>query len=224
MRHAIEQGSPDWYKARLGIPTASNFHRIITPTLKASDKSKLYMCRLICERLTGQSMDDQLGHIEWVERGKELEPQAAAQFEYVEELELEPGGFVTDTDCTVGASPDRLIKGRNEAVEIKCLSMPKHMFHLLYGISPEHYAQVQGQLYVGDFDAVWFYSWHPSCPPYTEKVEPNPAWVEAFKPLLDKFVKDLENETHRALSLGSYSHVSEFSTPFETAYGDSRPH
>ena len=28
---AYPQGTPAWHEARLGIPTSSNFHRIITP-------------------------------------------------------------------------------------------------------------------------------------------------------------------------------------------------
>jgi hypothetical protein len=28
----LEQGTPEWLQARLGIPTASNFGNIITPT------------------------------------------------------------------------------------------------------------------------------------------------------------------------------------------------
>ena len=30
--HEVEQGSGDWLKLRLGIPTASEFDKIITPT------------------------------------------------------------------------------------------------------------------------------------------------------------------------------------------------
>jgi hypothetical protein len=34
--HDVTQGSPEWLEARLGIPTASEFDKIITPTGKPS--------------------------------------------------------------------------------------------------------------------------------------------------------------------------------------------
>src|SRR5262245_64493221 len=77
-----EQGSVGWYRARLGVPSASMFHKIITPkTGELSKQCMGYMYKLIAERLLKQSMDDELGHVRWVQRGKDEQPNAERQFQ-----------------------------------------------------------------------------------------------------------------------------------------------
>ena len=49
-----EQGSEEWFKARLGVPSASNFHRVITPTGKLSSQVDSYVNTLASEIITGQ--------------------------------------------------------------------------------------------------------------------------------------------------------------------------
>ena len=58
--HRIEQGTPEWKKVRLGIPTASWFHTIITPLGKPTDnrERKKYLYRLVAERILQQPMPD----------------------------------------------------------------------------------------------------------------------------------------------------------------------
>jgi len=54
----LEQGTPEWFSARLGIPTASRYKDIVTPA--RGDKSKSYMTylyELLAERMTGESAD-----------------------------------------------------------------------------------------------------------------------------------------------------------------------
>src|ERR1700756_5783410 len=115
----IEQNTLEWYEARLRIPTASNCHRIITPGGKPckAETTRTYMLQLIAERLLGVPSDDEL-KVLMMERGKLLQGDAARQFSEVYGYELEPGGF--HVNAYGGCSPDALIKGRREAVEIKC--------------------------------------------------------------------------------------------------------
>ena len=49
--HPAEQGTPEWTQARLGIPTSSNFDRIVTPGGKATtgDRRINYMRKLLAE-------------------------------------------------------------------------------------------------------------------------------------------------------------------------------
>ena len=42
-----QQGSVEWFEARLGIPTASEFSRIVTPTGKLSAARVTYMGELL---------------------------------------------------------------------------------------------------------------------------------------------------------------------------------
>mgnify|MGYP002740709099 CR=1 FL=1 len=52
-----EQGSDAWRQARLGIPTASQYKRIMTNSGAASEQATAYLAELIAERITGQPAD-----------------------------------------------------------------------------------------------------------------------------------------------------------------------
>ena len=53
-----EQGSREWIEARLGIPTASQFSRIVTPTGQAIKARDGYLAELLCEWVMGEQMTD----------------------------------------------------------------------------------------------------------------------------------------------------------------------
>src|SRR5215470_4541574 len=136
-----EQYSEAWYEARIGLPTASQFHRIVTPTGKPSRQATAYMYRLITETLLHESMDDYLGSVQWAERGKLIEGDAAAQFEFTHNVELKPVGLVTTDDGAMACSPDRLIAGHHAAVEIKCPAPWTHLGYLLDGPGDDYRPQ-----------------------------------------------------------------------------------
>ena len=46
-----EQGTEEWFAARLGKPSASNFGKLITATGKPSTSADGYINQLIAERL-----------------------------------------------------------------------------------------------------------------------------------------------------------------------------
>ena len=50
-----KQSSPEWYQARAGIPTASEFGRLLTPKKLQFSKAgaRSYACELIAARLMG---------------------------------------------------------------------------------------------------------------------------------------------------------------------------
>jgi YqaJ-like viral recombinase domain len=201
--YRMDQGSADWYAIRHGIPTASQFHKILTPTGKLSTQARPYMFRLIAERLLNETMDDQL-RIEWVERGKIEQPHAAAQFEVVQETKLDWVGFVTTTDGRWGCSPDALVDGRNEAVEVKCPAPWTLLGYHLDGLGADYKPQVQGQMLVGEFECVHFYAWHPRMPPFHQVTLPDPLYQQSLRDALERFSDELEHETERARALGMY--------------------
>ena len=55
----VEQRTPEWFAARLGVPSASNFERVITPGGKRSTQVEAYMNRLVADILTGVSEQHQ---------------------------------------------------------------------------------------------------------------------------------------------------------------------
>ena len=65
----VEQGSTAWIQARLGIPTASQASRIVTPTGRLSKSRDGYLAQLLAEWALGETVTDFAG-TEWMERGK----------------------------------------------------------------------------------------------------------------------------------------------------------
>lgn len=202
--HFVDQGTTEWWKLRRGRPTASQFHRIVTPTGLASTQARAYMHKLIAERLLGETIEDDRYHGGWMERGTDLEPIAIERFATLKELTLQKVSFVTTDDERYGCSPDCLVKGSVEAVEIKCPAPWTQVRYLLDGPGTDYKAQVQGQMLVGGWKAVHFFAYHPQMPSaylYTLRDEP---YIRVMAEILDSFCKELDRETNRARSMGVY--------------------
>jgi YqaJ-like viral recombinase domain len=217
--HRVEQGSAEWYRLRLGIPTSSNFHKIVTPAGAPSKQAVKYLYRLVAERLLNETMDDEIGYVKWVAAGKDNEPYAVKQFEFVNEVELLPGGFVTSDDGRIGASPDRIFKGHRESLEIKSPAPWTQLQYLLEGPEDAYIAQTQGHLLVGDgFEAVHFYTYNPRTPPFHKIILRDRGFQAILASALSSFCDVLDRTTERARALGAYSVVRRVETPGEIAY------
>src|SRR5215467_3668377 len=219
--HRVDQGSADWYKLRLGVPTASMFHKIITPGGKASTQARAYMYRLIAERLLRDTMDA-MPYVEWAEHGKVMQPAAEKQFELVNEVKLDPVGFVTSNNGRLGCSPDALIFGNGEPhlVEIKCPAPWTQIGYLLDGPGTDYKPQVQGQLYVSEFPVAHFYSYHPQMPACHIQTTPDQPFRKTLADLLERFCDELDRDTERARALGAYVVITTFETPLEKGYDE----
>lgn len=144
----IVQGSDDWLAARLGIPTASEFDKILTPKeLGLSKSSAKYMCRKLAEWIMGAPLEAFVSP--WMERGKDLEAEAVRYYEMERDCETKLIGFVTTGAGMIGASPDRLV-GADGLLELKCPSLETHVSYMLEpaAMVQEHSMQTQGQLWV----------------------------------------------------------------------------
>ena len=218
--HDVEQGTPAWLKLRLGIPTASEFHRIVTPAkgdlAKAATK---YRDWLIAERLMGEPLDS-LDHLQWIERGKQLEPLAVAQYEFAEDVETRPVGFITTNDGRIGASPDRLIIGRPGGVEIKCPAPQTHVGYWLDGVGTDYRPQVQGQLWVAELDFVDLYVFHPSMPPVLIRTERDENYIAKLADAVLRFCDDLDAAMERIRAGGFVATRSRVQTAAEAEYGE----
>ena len=148
----VEQGSAAWVEARLGIPTASEFSKIITPGGKLSASRRDYFGTLLAEWALGEQ--DAGFQDEWMERGKLLEPDARANYEFHRDEKVQTVGFVyLDESRDVGCSPDGLV-GKDGALELKVPKAATHLRWLAIGEVPrEHAMQVQGQI-MGDWTAM----------------------------------------------------------------------
>ena len=178
----LEQGSPEWLQARLGVPTASAFDKIITPTGKASTQTDAYAKKLVAEWLCGEPLDE-YGNA-WMQRGNELEPQARSFYEFQTDCTVEQVGFVLRDDELVGCSPDGLV-GEKGLVEIKCPAPHTHVDYLLSGTIPNKYRpQVQGQMMLTGREWCDFVSYHPLMAPVIIRVERDDAFIETLNELL----------------------------------------
>ncbi len=195
--HDCIQGTTAWLELRAGIPTASDFDRILTPSGKPSTQAEKYLYRLLAERLMGHPITEAVSM--WMERGSLQEKNAVSFYELQRDCDTVPCGFVTTDDGSVGASPDRLV-GNGGLLEIKCPSEPIHMGYLLKsGSAYEAYkVQCQGQLWVTDREWVDVLSYHPELP-YAlvtiqrdqEFIDKLAAAVGAFSQVLEKTYIDL---------------------------------
>ena len=196
--HRIDQGTPEWRKVRMGVATASWFHTIITPLGKPTDnrERKKYIYRLVAERLLQQPMPDNFVN-GWMERGNDLEDAAARAFAGPREMVLAPGGFVTTDDGKLGCSPDRIVTRTartrtNESVEIKVPSPWVHLANLCGEPDPKYKAQVQGQMLIGEFEAVHFYSWNPNLPECYKLTVRDDKFVRTLETLLGLFLEEVD--------------------------------
>ena len=117
-----EQGSEEWFAARLGRPSASMFNKLITSTGKPSTSASKYIDELVDERLNGVRAPVYVN--EHMERGTRLEPEAREYYEFLTDQQVTEYGFILDDSEEFGCSPDGLIKdsdGNFEGgLEIKC--------------------------------------------------------------------------------------------------------
>lgn len=195
------QGTAGWHAARLGIPTASEFHKIITAARgELSRSAPKYAHQLVAEALLGEPLDAAVGGLPWLLRGRELEPQAVRQYEFTTDLETRAVGFVT-TDCgRMGYSPDRLVLGATAAVEVKCLAPANHMGLVIDGPGEDYRQQVQGGLLIAELDWIDLYGYHPGLPPALVRTYRDEAYIGRLRAALDQFcdLKDAMLERVRA--------------------------
>lgn len=199
--HDVEQGSPEWLACRLGIPTASEFDRIITPTGKPSTQDEAYANRLIAEIMTGKPVDEYEGN-SWMVRGRELEAEAVRFYELQRDVETVKVGFVTDDARTMGCSPDRLV-GDDGLLEIKCPAPHTHVQYLIEErVDRKYYTQVQGQMLVTDRQWADLMSYHPEMPPVITRIRRDVTYLAFLSELLVAFSAKLQAKKQKLIELG----------------------
>lgn len=143
--HPAAQGTTEWLKARLGLPSASQFHRIVTPTGKPSGGRNKYAAELLAEWFYERPASDY--ESEAMRRGSEEEATAVAWYEWERGVTAEPIGLCLTDDGRAGASPDRLA-GEDTCCEFKVPLANTVFLYWLDGRPEEHRVQRQGQLWV----------------------------------------------------------------------------
>jgi len=183
--HNVAQYSDEYDRLKLGIPTSSHFHKIITPQGKPSKQWREYACVLIAERILQRKIE--FYNSPAMERGLIVEADAADWYEFDQDVTVQKIGFITDDTRTIGCSPDRLV-GDEGLLEIKA---PLSQTQVEYWISGEVHErfrpQLQGQLYVSQRSWVDIVCWHDVLPKVVMRVEPDEKFIDALDNKLQIF-------------------------------------
>jgi len=187
----MEQRSPEWFKARCGIPSASSFDKIITTTGKQSTQRKKYMLQLAGEVLSG-SQEESYQNAAML-RGIELESEARSFYELTTGQSVKEVGCCIEDNNLYLASPDGLV-GEDGLIEIKCPIMSTHVGYLLENELPsEYFQQVQGQLLVTGRKWVDFISYYPGIKPLLIRVKRDAGFISELISELRLFCKELDD-------------------------------
>jgi putative phage-type endonuclease len=146
MIEMMEQGTDEWFAARIGKVTASRVADVIAKTKTGFSTSRdNYMAQLVCERLTGQKSEGFTNAaMQW---GTETEPLARLSYEVAQNVLVDEVGFIPHPSIIMaGASPDGLV-GDDGLLEIKCPNTATHIETLLSQTVPGKYnTQMQFQM------------------------------------------------------------------------------
>jgi putative phage-type endonuclease len=171
-----EQGQPEWFECRLGIPTASMFSAVMA---KGQGKTKRsYMLKLLGERLTGDPAENFSNSN--MDRGNELESMAREAYTFKTGSSVEQVGFLRSGDGNglYGYSPDGLIAA-DGALEIKCKLPHTHLDVLLRDEMPtEHKHQVQGGLWISEREWCDFMSFCPGIKPFIKRIHRDEEYIK----------------------------------------------
>lgn len=203
--HDIEQGTPEWFKCRMGILTASEMKAIITPkTLKLSSGSESHIMELLGQRVRKYVEPTYLSYD--MIRGHEDEPVARKLYEDRELVTVKRGGFITNSrhGFTLGYSPDGLVAD-NGAVEIKSRNAKYQMEIILNGKPDvDHIIQLQTGLMVSEREWIDYISYcrtpegetddgRKSLPMIILRVYSDKAMQEAILTAATQFYEKLES-------------------------------
>lgn len=194
-----EQRSPAWLAARAGRVTASRASDFLARTKTGySTSRKNYMVQLVAERLTGQPQED--GYVSAaMQRGIELEPAAFAAYEALTGEIPSRVGFLSCSDCLIGASPDGVIGDFAGVVELKVPNPATHLGYLRGGVLPADYLpQVSHLLYVSEAAYVDFMSYGPNFPEHLQtflvRVKREDVDLAKYEADLHAFLREIDTE------------------------------
>ena len=196
-----EQRSPEWYAARLGVCTASEFAKILSPTGKASTQADTYLYRLLGEWLTGKPEEGYKNY--WMDRGSNYEEEARDYFSLQTDHQVKQVGFVyQDERKLIGCSPDGLLDPTG-GMEMKAPSPGVHVRYLLRGELPTDYIpQVQGSMWITESPFWYFVSYHPDAPSVIIRVERDEKYIEKLAFAVNNFIDVLCEKREELIARG----------------------
>ena len=200
----IEQGTDEWFQARLGKVTASRVSDVIAKTKTGYSASRAnYAAQLVAERLTGQVADSYTNAaMQW---GIDHEGDARAAYQFMTDVDVATVGFVGHPFIAMsGASPDGLVNG-DGLVEIKCPNTATHIETLLNCAIPKKYrAQMQWQMACTERDWCDFVSYDPRMPErmqlFVKRIQRDAEFLTEIETEIVKFLGEVDDTVSRLQS------------------------
>jgi len=195
-----EQRSEEWFRSRMGMPTASEFSTVMA-TGRGGGESKTrstYMRKLVGEIITGKPMDQYTNA--HMERGIAMEDEARDAYCFNADTEVTRVGFIVNGPK--GCSPDSFI-GANGMLEIKT-ALP----HILIGyreagiFPPEHKAQCQGALWVAEREWIDIAIYWPDMTLFRVRANRDEKYIAEIAAAVDLFNDELLALVERQVALG----------------------
>ena len=185
-----EQRTEGWYEARRGVPTASNFSKLITSTGKRAASADAYIDELVAEKITGESKF--IPTTAAMQHGIDTEPEARDLYSFLREVEVTEIGLCLHDLIDAGASPDGLV-GDDGLLEVKC-PQPHTMVKYLREnrLPPEYRAQVMGQLWICERQWCDFLAYHDKMKPLLIRVERDEEFISALAGIVTKAVESID--------------------------------
>mgnify|MGYP003680133378 CR=1 FL=1 len=168
----VKQNTDEWFGMRVGKITSSKFSTIMANEGKAFGNPAVeYAEKLALERVTGKRDESASLSSKYLDRGHELEPDALKLYEFEQLCTVTNGGFNTNgeningLDGNLGDSPDGVVLEDNGSVEVKSVIPKTHWKRLKKGgIDTSYKWQIQGHIWLGNYDYCDFVSYCPEMP------------------------------------------------------------
>jgi len=191
----FKQQTPEWFSARCGLPTSSNFDKIVTSDGKPSKQREKYLYTVAGEKVSGIKEDTFQSFA--MTKGIEKEAEARNLYEMLYDVKVQEVGFCLADNGLWGCSPDGLI-GDDGGVEIKCPLIHTHVGYLLKGkLLEDYFQQAQGSLFVTGRKWWDIMSYYAGLKPVIIRVTPDKAFHKALEIELTIFTKELADLIER---------------------------
>lgn len=193
-----EQGTAEWLASRIGVPSGSNFAKIMSKG-KGSEPSvtrATYLTSIALEIVTG--IRDEFPANDAMVHGVAHEASARSMYESRYGELVDEIGFCMHDTLNCGVSPDGIVSEK-KLIEIKCPQPKTHLEYMRRKDMPPAYKwQVQGQLWIMEKESCDFVSYSPSFPDDSKLiVRPTPRDEVAIKELeaeVKRFLDDVQAE------------------------------
>lgn len=196
-----EQGSLDWFRLRLGLPTASEFSTVLSKGKGGAESltRARYLRTLAAEIVTGAP--GEAFETDAMRRGKAMEDEARKFYAFMQDTRPERIGFIKNG--SKGCSPDALI-GADGLVEIKTKRGDILIDVLLKDAVPsEHIAQVQGGIWVSEREWCDLVCYWPGLPLFVKRCYRDNAYIKNLASEVERFNEELAGIVERIRRYGT---------------------